>query len=263
MMKNAEAKKPLLAHELSPTSKGSGKASPSSKKKQADEELLEMGITGSHEKKRENLTWLRKHLMNLMGILAGLLSIGVPIYDFANLSHFQIFALVHDIYSMIFGGLVIWLEVTEFLPKTNRVRLVIREWFRFISIMTGRGTFFIFIGSFFAAQFNSTTNQLHFYSGVYMISLGVLFIIVGILTQEDEDLNRQLENDVGQEFPAIRCAGVLCRKEASRFQCPVCAQAGTPLAGSTFCTQECFERSWKEHKRIHPAKEKDQPINTT
>ncbi|ORX33733.1 peptidase M24, structural domain-containing protein [Kockovaella imperatae] len=46
----------------------------------------------------------------------------------------------------------------------------------------------------------------------------------------------------------IKCAG--CQeKEASRLECPKCKKLG--IAGSFFCTQDCFKKYWNDHKVIH------------
>lgn len=45
------------------------------------------------------------------------------------------------------------------------------------------------------------------------------------------------------------CLGVGCEKEADALQCPTCIKLG--IKGSFFCSQECFKKSWSEHKALH------------
>ncbi|KAI4258643.1 MAG: hypothetical protein L6R42_004981 [Xanthoria sp. 1 TBL-2021] len=46
------------------------------------------------------------------------------------------------------------------------------------------------------------------------------------------------------------CMGVECPNEAGSLQCPTCLKIGKE---STFCSQDCFKRSWAEHKVVHKA----------
>ncbi|GLA41949.1 methionine aminopeptidase 1 [Aspergillus niger] len=50
-----------------------------------------------------------------------------------------------------------------------------------------------------------------------------------------------------------RCLGDGCDNECSTLQCPTCLKL--EIRGSFFCSQECFQRSWKIHKAIHRAKQ--------
>ncbi|KAG0158999.1 hypothetical protein PDIDSM_6519 [Penicillium digitatum] len=45
-----------------------------------------------------------------------------------------------------------------------------------------------------------------------------------------------------------KCRGVDCPNDAGTLQCPTCLKSGTD---SFFCSQDCFKRSWSEHKSIH------------
>ncbi|KAK0516300.1 hypothetical protein JMJ35_000903 [Cladonia borealis] len=45
-----------------------------------------------------------------------------------------------------------------------------------------------------------------------------------------------------------RCIGVDCPNEAGTLQCPTCLKIGKE---SSFCSQDCFKRSWSEHKAVH------------
>ncbi|KAJ5895023.1 methionine aminopeptidase [Penicillium taxi] len=45
-----------------------------------------------------------------------------------------------------------------------------------------------------------------------------------------------------------KCIGVDCGKDAGTLQCPTCLKKGTD---SFFCSQDCFKRSWSEHKATH------------
>ncbi|KAJ5500244.1 hypothetical protein N7453_009295 [Penicillium expansum] len=45
-----------------------------------------------------------------------------------------------------------------------------------------------------------------------------------------------------------KCRGVDCPNDAGTLQCPTCLKSGTD---SFFCSQDCFKRSWSEHKNIH------------
>ncbi|MCJ1426329.1 Methionine aminopeptidase 1 [Sticta canariensis] len=44
------------------------------------------------------------------------------------------------------------------------------------------------------------------------------------------------------------CLGVDCPNEAGALQCPTCLKLGKE---SSFCSQDCFKRSWITHKKIH------------
>lgn len=50
----------------------------------------------------------------------------------------------------------------------------------------------------------------------------------------------------------VKCDGVKC-ENPSKFRCPTCIKENI-VTGSNFCTQECFTKSWTEHKKIHPKK---------
>lgn len=45
----------------------------------------------------------------------------------------------------------------------------------------------------------------------------------------------------------VLCTG--CGGDASSLQCPSCIKLG--IAGSFFCSQDCFKSSWAEHKTVH------------
>ncbi|ERF75959.1 hypothetical protein EPUS_01325 [Endocarpon pusillum Z07020] len=45
-----------------------------------------------------------------------------------------------------------------------------------------------------------------------------------------------------------KCPGLECENDASTLQCPTCLKQGTE---SYFCSQDCFKRSWGEHKKVH------------
>jgi methionyl aminopeptidase len=54
------------------------------------------------------------------------------------------------------------------------------------------------------------------------------------------------------EPPAKRkCIGVNCENDAGTLQCPTCLKLG--LKESFFCSQDCFKRSWSDHKSVHKA----------
>ncbi|KEZ43743.1 hypothetical protein SAPIO_CDS4378 [Scedosporium apiospermum] len=46
-----------------------------------------------------------------------------------------------------------------------------------------------------------------------------------------------------------KCLGVGCEKAADSLQCPTCIKLG--IKDSFFCSQECFKKSWSEHKALH------------
>ncbi|KAA8575999.1 hypothetical protein EYC84_006162 [Monilinia fructicola] len=46
-----------------------------------------------------------------------------------------------------------------------------------------------------------------------------------------------------------QCIGVDCENEAGSLQCPTCLKLGTK--DSFFCSQDCFKKSWTEHKKVH------------
>ncbi|KPI45579.1 Methionine aminopeptidase 1 [Cyphellophora attinorum] len=48
-----------------------------------------------------------------------------------------------------------------------------------------------------------------------------------------------------------KCPGVDCPNDASTLQCPKCKEQNIP---SFFCSQDCFKRSWSEHKAVHKSK---------
>ncbi|KAI9771770.1 MAG: Methionine aminopeptidase 1 [Geoglossum umbratile] len=45
-----------------------------------------------------------------------------------------------------------------------------------------------------------------------------------------------------------KCIGVDCGNDAGSLQCPACLKLGKE---SFFCAQDCFKRSWSEHKALH------------
>ena len=44
------------------------------------------------------------------------------------------------------------------------------------------------------------------------------------------------------------CAGLDCQKEAGSLKCPTCLKIGKE---TSFCSQDCFKKSWSEHKATH------------
>ncbi|KAI9841591.1 MAG: Methionine aminopeptidase 1 [Sclerophora amabilis] len=48
-----------------------------------------------------------------------------------------------------------------------------------------------------------------------------------------------------------RCIGVECQNPAGDLQCPSCLKVGKE---SYFCSQDCFKKSWGEHKGLHKSK---------
>uniref|UniRef100_A0A060TBT5 Methionine aminopeptidase n=1 Tax=Blastobotrys adeninivorans TaxID=409370 RepID=A0A060TBT5_BLAAD len=47
----------------------------------------------------------------------------------------------------------------------------------------------------------------------------------------------------------MKCSGVDCTNEASKLKCPTCLKNKVE---AYFCGQDCFKRSWAEHKKTHP-----------
>lgn len=47
-----------------------------------------------------------------------------------------------------------------------------------------------------------------------------------------------------------KCAGVNCANEAGTLKCPTCLKIGKEIS---FCSQDCFKKSWTEHKTVHKA----------
>ncbi|KAI9682037.1 MAG: Methionine aminopeptidase 1 [Caeruleum heppii] len=45
-----------------------------------------------------------------------------------------------------------------------------------------------------------------------------------------------------------QCVGTSCGNEAGALQCPTCLKLGQE---SFFCSQDCFKRSWSDHKALH------------
>ena len=45
-----------------------------------------------------------------------------------------------------------------------------------------------------------------------------------------------------------KCAGVDCQNDAGSLKCPTCLKIGKEIS---FCSQDCFKRSWSEHKAVH------------
>ncbi|KAK6347181.1 Methionine aminopeptidase 1 [Orbilia brochopaga] len=46
-----------------------------------------------------------------------------------------------------------------------------------------------------------------------------------------------------------KCKGVECTNPAGTLQCPTCLKLG--IKNSYFCSQDCFKRSWSDHKQVH------------
>ena len=53
---------------------------------------------------------------------------------------------------------------------------------------------------------------------------------------------------VNNEENKLICWTPGCGKEA-KMACPTCIKLGAPP--SRFCDQECFKKSWNEHKKVH------------
>ena len=50
------------------------------------------------------------------------------------------------------------------------------------------------------------------------------------------------------ETKASKCGGVNCQNDAGALKCPTCLKVGKETA---FCSQDCFKKSWSEHKAMH------------
>ncbi|CEN61361.1 Putative Methionine aminopeptidase [Aspergillus calidoustus] len=50
------------------------------------------------------------------------------------------------------------------------------------------------------------------------------------------------------EVATRKCRGLECPKDAGSLQCPTCLKMGLD---SFFCSQDCFKRSWSDHKSLH------------
>ncbi|EAS29274.1 methionine aminopeptidase, type I [Coccidioides immitis RS] len=61
------------------------------------------------------------------------------------------------------------------------------------------------------------------------------------------------------EVDAKNCIGLDCRNPAGSLRCPTCLKIGIE---SYFCSQDCFKRSWAEHKAIHKSKSTYDPFPT-
>ncbi|KAK8067543.1 hypothetical protein PG996_006655 [Apiospora saccharicola] len=46
-----------------------------------------------------------------------------------------------------------------------------------------------------------------------------------------------------------QCLGADCDKDAGDLQCPTCLKLG--VKDSFFCSQDCFKKSWSQHKALH------------
>ncbi|KAK0388826.1 hypothetical protein NLU13_5069 [Sarocladium strictum] len=57
--------------------------------------------------------------------------------------------------------------------------------------------------------------------------------------------------DESSAAPAKACMGDDCENAAGSLQCPTCLKLG--LKDSSFCSQDCFKKSWNTHKAIHKA----------
>ncbi|PGH13874.1 methionine aminopeptidase, type I [Polytolypa hystricis UAMH7299] len=53
------------------------------------------------------------------------------------------------------------------------------------------------------------------------------------------------------EAETKKCIGVDCSNDAGSLRCPTCLKLGVE---SFFCSQDCFKRSWAEHKSTHKVK---------
>ena len=62
--------------------------------------------------------------------------------------------------------------------------------------------------------------------------------------------NLPASSPVRSSQPMYKCNGAACSQEAS-FICPVCKKLGIEETLSSFCSQECFNANWKEHKLQH------------
>ncbi|KAL6716585.1 Methionine aminopeptidase 1 [Lecanora helva] len=56
-----------------------------------------------------------------------------------------------------------------------------------------------------------------------------------------------------------KCIGVECPNAAGSLQCPTCLKLGIE---SSFCSQDCFKRSWSQHKSIHKSNSLYNPFPT-
>ncbi|KAH8816393.1 peptidase M24, structural domain-containing protein [Xylogone sp. PMI_703] len=54
---------------------------------------------------------------------------------------------------------------------------------------------------------------------------------------------------MAEEGAKRKCLGVDCENDAGTLQCPTCLKLG--LKDSYFCSQDCFKRSWSQHKSLH------------
>jgi methionyl aminopeptidase len=49
----------------------------------------------------------------------------------------------------------------------------------------------------------------------------------------------------------LSCANPTCGKSPATQRCPTCRDLGVPESLCHFCSKECFQGTWEEHKKVH------------
>eukprot|EP00919_Chromeraceae_sp_WS-2016_P050942 GHVR01120718.1.p1 GENE.GHVR01120718.1~~GHVR01120718.1.p1 ORF type:complete len:208 (+),score=38.37 GHVR01120718.1:154-777(+) len=82
--------------------------------------------------------------------------------------------IILDLYILLFGFITIFLECQDVeLPFLAKVQPFLAEWFKFTTVVGGRGAFYILLG----IMDTMNTTWFDVAAGVYMIVLGVMFIL--------------------------------------------------------------------------------------
>lgn len=198
------------------------------------------------------------NFLALFGILGGILSILVPIYNFMRVNagekHVETqFQLVNDVYLIVFGLIILYLNFSELSCMPSRLRNGIISWFGILASLLGRGTFYIFVGNFFVAKGYRLFEN--FFTGIYLILLGlVCFYILAKYGDvlEFPSFDEEAEMNKTPRLRNFICNLPTCNRIASRFQCPQCFKNKQKARLTYYCEQAHFKQDWKRHcKELH------------
>ena len=45
----------------------------------------------------------------------------------------------------------------------------------------------------------------------------------------------------------MKCSNILCKNEGSKLKCPICVKMNKTVP---YCSQDCFKKDWKNHKKL-------------
>ncbi|CAM9662027.1 unnamed protein product [Ascophyllum nodosum] len=114
--------------------------------------------------------------MKIFSYIAGVLLVALGFFSFfRHFLHLRVIAAVVQVYMFIFGWAILVIEVrSKLLPPI--ILETIHKYFGFLTVVWGRGVFFIFVGTLALAEWKF----LYILLGIYLVGLGAGMICWGL-----------------------------------------------------------------------------------